>query len=84
MKRLTYNILILACAFALFTATRLTPRPVKYSIKELELYTQALDSLRTENARKDSVISFYKGELRVSEWNYRAIIAQLDLFTENK
>ena len=82
MKQLTYNLLILAGALALFTATGLTPRPVKYSMKELELYTRVLDSLRTTNTEKDSIMALLKGNLHVSEWNNKAVIAQLDQFTE--
>ena len=80
MKQLTYSLLIAVAGFAFLIHAQLTPRPVKYSIQELELYTKALDSLRQEIADKDSVNAYLRGELKVVRWNMRGMAMQMDLF----
>mgnify|MGYP001605073606 CR=1 FL=1 len=83
MKHPHYALLVAVAGFAFLIHAQLTPRPVQYSIKELELYTQALDSLRAENTRLDSMNQEKMGELKVMRWNMRGMELQMDLFERN-
>lgn len=84
MKRLTYAFLVCLAGFYFLIHAQLTPRPIKYSMKELELYTQVLDSLRAENARLDSLNQEKSGELRVMRWNMRGMALQMELFERSR
>ncbi len=77
-------LLVALIGFTFLIHAQLTPRYVNYSLKELNVYTEAVDSLRGEINKRDSLLTLCNGDLRVSEWNNRAVIAQLDLFTEGK
>lgn len=77
-------LIVLVIGFALLIGAHMTPRSVTYSVEELNLYVNAVDSLRGEINKKDSLLTLCTGELHVSEHNYRAVVAQLDLFTEDK
>lgn len=78
--RNTPALIVLIVGFAFLLYAQITPRYVRYDIGELNLYVRALDSLRAENTRKDSIIVITSGNLRVSEYNHGRAMAQLDVF----
>jgi len=80
MKRHVPPLLVALIGFVFLIHAQLTPRYVRYDIGELNLYVRALDSLRAENTRKDSIIVITSGNLRVSEYNHGRAMAQLDVF----
>ena len=85
MKNLTYSFIVAVTSLCFLMWAQLTPRyDVRYDIEELNLYWSRVDSLCVEISKRDSLITLLRGELHVSEWNNKGVVAQLDMFTEGK
>ena len=80
----TPALIVLVVSFAFLSWAQITPRYVRNDIEEFNLYRSRVDSLRVEISKRDSLITLLRGELHVSEWNNKGVVAQLDVFTEGK